>query len=120
MYNDDSILTWGKWKFTAIKRIPASWLLSKHENKGVHDKELVAWVGENLDRLKERHELEIKNGKPVQIMNTCTKYQYASQEEAEKHLREIRAKGQNSSSHVLPVRAYHCNKCPFWHLTSIP
>lgn len=120
MYNDNSILTWGKYKFTSLKRIPASWLLSKHKNTGIHDKELVAWVGENLDKLKERHESEIKNGKPAQITNTCTKYQYASQKEAEKHLSQIVQKGQQASGHLLPVRAYHCNRCPFWHLTSIP
>lgn len=120
VYTDDTILTWGKYKFTRLKNIPASWLVSKHNNNGIHDRVLVQWVADNLERLKERAEQEIgkKFHKVIAPPPVCDKYQYASEEQAKKHLREIHNKGKNSEGHVLPIRAYKCNECPFWHLTS--
>ena len=120
MYNDDSILTWGKYKFTAFKRIPAKWFLGNHKSNAVKDLELLKWIEDNFERLEQRAEIE-----KVVPVNTipeiiCTKYQYASEEEAKRHLRQIRHKGQQSNGHLLPVRAYKCDKCLFWHLTSKP
>ena len=118
MYTDNTPISWGKYKFTALRRIPAKWLLGKHKSTGIHDQELVQWVADNFDRLKEREEIEKSAGFPEQITNPCTKYQYSSQEQAEKHLRQIISKGQQYNNHVLPSRAYKCDKCPFYHLTS--
>lgn len=117
MYTDNTILTWGKYKFTSLKNVPASWLLANHKNNSLHDKELLEYISNNLDRLKELHE---KGFTPPEVKMPCTKYQYASEEEAKKHLREIRKKGKQSPSHVLPVRAYNCPICKFYHLTSRP
>ncbi len=120
MYTDDTILTWGKHKFTSLKNIPASWLLSKHKCTGCADKELIQYIADNYGRLREREEQEkgvmfIKiAGKPP----ICDKYQYRDEDQAKKHLREIRRKGPQSSRHILPVRAYPCPICNFWHLTS--
>lgn len=123
MYNEDSILTWGKYKFTAIRRIPASWLLSKHNNRGIQDKALVEWVGLNLESLKTRQEKEKKNGTPTLLIPAppiCNKYQYIDENQAKKHLREIANKGSFYNNHKIPVRTYECPICKFWHLTSKP
>lgn len=117
-YDENSIITWGKYKFTAIKRIPASWLLSYHKNNSLKDKKFLEYLATNLDELKRRQKEEEINKPVEQIFDKCNKYQYSSKEQAEKHLKEIRKSGKKTPSHVLPVRAYMCDKCPFWHLTS--
>lgn len=121
MYTDDTILTWGRYKFTALKRIPASWLLSKHKSKGIHDMVLVEWVADNFERLKEREEREKKGEKPEELPLPCTKNTYSSEEQAKKHLKEIRryAESHEQKNHI-PVRAYPCPFCKGWHLSSRP
>lgn len=113
-YDSNTILTWGEYKFTALCRIPAKWLIDVGSKS--HDKKLISWIARNylglLDR-SEREESGIDTREDV-----CTKYRYASEQEAKKHLKEIKAKGKLRTSHVLPVRAYKCNICPFYHLTS--
>lgn len=45
----------------------------------------------------------------------CKKTQYASEQLA---LDDVKRIGDKSSRSTIPVRAYKCNHCDFWHLTS--
>jgi|TARA_B110000093_G_C12799011_1_gene337974 cell division protein FtsB len=47
----------------------------------------------------------------------CTKVSFASEKDANEHIQRIKEK---SGRRVLPTRAYACNKCPNYHLTSQP
>jgi hypothetical protein len=119
MNHDNWLIPFGKYKFTSLKNLPASYLLGIYGNKKhmADYPEMKAYIEENLDNLKGKQE-EKKEIPTVTL--PCTKYFYMSEEEAKKHLREIRAKGKQAERHILPIRAYQCNICGYWHLTSKP
>lgn len=50
-------------------------------------------------------------------MGNCTKTAYANEKMANEDIDRIKAK---STRDKKPMRAYHCNKCNLWHLTSTP
>lgn len=113
MYTDDSILTWGKHKFTALRRVPVDWLLGHHKDDGCLDKLLLEYIEKNLDQLKERQ----KTGKaPPPLKFPCTKFIFATKSLAKRELKRIAATGHSN----IPTRAYECPKCGAWHLTSKP
>lgn len=138
-YNDNTMLTSGPYKFTSISRIPAKWLLKiyKLDKKAAYpqkgrlgrypDRKLIDYIEKNLESIRKR------KGQPVEqitslghkrrgggsIQLTCEetgKLVYVSEKDAKTELREI----QKSDSEKKPVRAYECDKCSGWHLTSIP
>ena len=47
----------------------------------------------------------------------CTKSRYASEKMA---LIDIKRFAKESTRKEIPIRAYHCDKCNSWHLTSRP
>lgn len=113
-YNDNTILTFGEYKFTRLCRVPAFYLIDLYKS-GCQDKELLEYVKENMDKIKDR--LEGKSKTP-QLVMPCTKFAYSDEKDAKRHLKEIHNKGDNHG--YQPIRAYECNKCGFWHLTSKP
>jgi hypothetical protein len=50
-------------------------------------------------------------------MSTCTKVSFGSEAMANEDIKRIKNK---STRQVVPTRAYNCNKCGGWHLTSQP
>lgn len=54
--------------------------------------------------------------------NICFKNAYGSEEEAKKELKRIRKTSGSPdwNKKKRPVRAYKCNVCYCWHLTSKP
>lgn len=45
----------------------------------------------------------------------CRRRNWWSQEAAEAHLKELQERGRGK----VPVRVYRCDRCPFWHTTSV-
>lgn len=116
MYTDDSILTWGKWKFTALKRISPDWLLGLRNNmKECHDVELMEYINDNLQGIQDRKEGKTQT---IEMEDVCRKTIYHTRELAKKAIGRIRSRHSVHSSHIVPQRAYECEKCGYWHLTS--
>jgi len=52
----------------------------------------------------------------MEKQNNCTKTQYMSETFANIEIKRIRS---NSNRDKVPKRAYKCDDCGFWHLTSL-
>lgn len=116
-YTDNSILTLGRYKFTSLFRVPAEYLLNiyykENKNNKYPDRELIAYIEKNLEKIKQRQEL----GETVPVLERlCEKITFPSEKDAKYQIKQIREKEQK---HKKPVRAYECEKCGGWHLTSI-
>lgn len=114
MYTDDTLLTHGKYKFIALCRIPAKYLLNVYNSKNPTDKDLNEYIERNLDIIKARQNGLITS--PV-LKVTCEKIIYISKKEAKLEINRIKLKVQENKK---PIRTYECEKCGGWHLTSIP
>jgi hypothetical protein len=112
MYTDDTIMLTGKYKFIRLKNIPSEYLIKLYENNSITDRDLINYINLNMDKLLE------KNSKKVIIEPLpCTKLIFASKQIANDYLNEIYNKEQ---SYKKPIRSYECEKCGFWHITSMP
>ena len=126
MYTDETILTWGEHKFTSLCRVPADYLLKLYYNHH-QDKELMKYVEDNLEKIIARKEGRLKappigldfkvKGEKVQIICPDTnKIVLISEKAAKAELKRIH----NFKNHdKKPTRAYECEKCGGWHLTSL-
>ncbi|WP_332021573.1 hypothetical protein [Kaistella sp.] len=94
MYNNDSLLTEGKHKFTSLKNIPAKYLLNIAKN--TKDELLKDYVERNLDKLEAREFFESRSDEN-RLGNKCKKVSYMTEKEAllektEKLTTQIRSK----------------------------
>lgn len=109
-YSDNTILTFGKYKFTRLCNVPKEYLIRIYEKNNCPDKKLYEWINNNIHR--------ITNGldaKPVKKI--CYKITYESENAAKSHLKSIKNNSDTNRS-IIPVRAYECPLCSGWHLTS--
>lgn len=113
MYTDDTPIPFGRYKFTALKRLPPTYLIGLNKNTG--DKELQEYITKNLDQLS-KASVNYKKSPIEQVSLPCGKITYPKETDAKKHMHDI----QNTGSKKKPVRTYYCNKCGGWHLTSKP
>lgn len=111
---DNFLLPFGKYKFTGLSRLPASYLLGIYGDKVAMHKypEIKEWIEYNMSTLKSGNGIT-KNSIPSVIM-PCNKYLYLTEREARKELHRI----SQTDSVKKPVRFYSCDKCGGWHLTS--
>lgn len=112
MYTDDSILTFGKYKFTKLCRVPADYLLKFVVETSIP--ELHEYVVNNLERIVQRSEGIIE---PPPLTFPCEKAAYINEKIAKIVLNRIKAIQQD---YKKPVRVYECDRCGMWHLTSVP
>ncbi|PAC29221.1 hypothetical protein BWI92_16465 [Flectobacillus sp. BAB-3569] len=112
MYTDQTLLTFGKYKFTQLCRVPPEYLLRIHQAKSYFNAELKEYIINNLERIIQRRDGIIPT--PI-VYFPCKKVIYISKKEANKFLESIKYLEQN---HKKPVRAYECDKCGYWHITS--
>lgn len=126
MYTDNSILTWGKHKFTKLCRIPADYLL-RLTDCNCPDNELLKYIEFNKDAIIARNEGIVDTpevelgfkfvGNRVKIICPDTeKIIFISEKDAKNEIQRIMNLTQTQKK---PVRAYECTKCGGWHLTSI-
>ena len=114
MYTDNTMLTYGKYRFVSLSQVPASYLLKIYTTDNKTDLELYAYVCYNIERIKARPQVPfIKKPLP----SRCNKISYCSEKEAKFHLKQIAEREQD---HRKPTRAYECSTCGGWHLTAIP
>lgn len=99
-----------------LSDIPSAVLLERYNNGQLEksNKKLWAYVSLNKSRLEESVKYEKKE--PEEYVG-CRKYTYASKKIAMEVVRNARDHKQKNKK---PVRAYECNLCGGWHLTSIP
>lgn len=116
MDHSNYIIPFGKYKFTALCRVPANYLLGLYGDKTKMEKypEINAYIEANLTALIPKQAIKVHIVEPIAI---CDKQPYTDEEEAKKALKLIR---QDKREHKKPIRAYKCEKCRFWHLTSKP
>ena len=112
MYTDDTLLTFGTYKYMKLSRVPSDYLLKFLKDKSNLD--LYNYVNENEEKLILR-----KNGviKTEPLTFPCEKHAFCSEKAAKDALNKISPLRQN---HKKPIRSYECNICGGWHLTSIP
>lgn len=110
-YNDTSVLTQGKYKYIPLKEIDAEHLLKLYKNGCNGDKALRKYIEDNYEAIGTRVGVSVDRSSP-----TCTKKSYIDKKAANAHIKWIQ--NTNKESYV-PVRAYQCDKCTSWHITSI-
>ena len=116
MYTEETILTFGKYKFHRLGIIPESYLLNLYNNNKstIDNQELMEYIERNyLDKLKNKPQVKV-----VPEIIRCEKLTYPTEKDAKYEIRRIRDREQKNSK--KPVRAYECDDCGGWHLTSIP
>lgn len=126
MFTDDTLLTFGKYKFVRLCRVPPEYLLNLYENRSQsarevlltasqqQGKELMDYIVANLEKIQARQRGEIE---APELELVCEKVQYPTQKAAKAELKRIAAREQQ---HRKPTRTYECGKCGAWHLTSMP
>jgi|ERR1035437_303553 hypothetical protein len=112
MYDDNTIITFGRYKFTSLCRVPACYLLEENNHK-VFNAELLEYIKENKEKLEARL---VGNIVAPELKIPCDKLAYCSEKVAKEHINSINKKTYN---HKTPVRAYECKTCGAWHLTSV-
>lgn len=118
MYNDNTPLPFGKYKFTALGRVPAAYLVELHRTRNYRGNEqLKDYIESNLGSLADRAEREGINAKVKKVRSVCRKQTFESEKAAKAELRRIRSLEQK---HKKPIRSYPCDFCGGFHLTSVP
>lgn len=111
MYNDQTILTSGRYKFKRLINIPADYLLNILKS-GCHDNMLCEYIAANKERIESP-----EWGKEQEVSRVCGKIYFCDEKTAKEYMNTKAWKWRNGHK---PVRAYECDKCGAWHTTSIP
>src|SRR4051812_3353833 len=98
MYTDETILTVGKHKFTALCRVPAQYLLRLHQFGSFQNAELKEYIESNLEKLILKKEGIIL---PPPFEFPCRKIAYANEKDAKYVLSQI---SKVQQQHKKPVR----------------
>lgn len=116
MYDDNTILSFGKYKFTALCRVPSDYLLRIYKSGHYTNlsPELKEYIESNIEVILLRKQGIIS---PALFEFPCLKTTYPTENDAKKVLKQVR---QIIQKHKKPIRAYACEKCGGWHLTSMP
>ena len=131
MYTLDIKLSFGKYRFTKIKDVPIKYLLSFYKSyynsSDYRHKKLIEYIESNQEILKQiKPKKEIIHPKGIGykiigshvklICESSNKIIFISEKEAKFEINRIRDLEQENKK---PIRAYECEKCSGWHLTSI-
>ena len=128
MFNDDTILTFGKYKRMRLIDVPNDYLIkfynSHYKREDNVHKELVEYIKNKgiLNPIQSKktfvedtigHKLI---GHMVRLLcNKTNKIIFPTENDAKNEIRRIRGLDQKNKK---PQRAYECEKCSGWHLTS--
>lgn len=114
MYNDDTLLTCGKYKFMSLWRVPPDYLLKIYKHKSYFNPEIKQYIENHLDEILTRKQ---SNVSPPPLKGRCKKKTYPSKAFAKTMLRRIQETMPKGVKR--PKSAYECEKCGGWHLTSM-
>lgn len=111
-YRVEYVLTEGRHAGSPLYKVPKNYLFAMLAGH-YPDEDLRKWLRRNMGAVLERQALpeEIREEKAEE----CGKIKYINKATAVSHMRWLH---ENSKSKILPVRAYECDKCTAWHLTS--
>ena len=124
MITSDSIMKFGKYKNRKISTVPLDYLIQTykstiHSTKNDDHKEFNEYIESTLDIPVLNPKVSILKAVDDFAKNMCPKEFFISQSDAKYRLDYIRKMNVNSDKKI-PVRAYECEKCGYWHLTSRP
>lgn len=54
VYDENTVLGYGKHKFKSLKNIPSDYFINIVQNKFHHDKSLLIWITENIEEIEQR------------------------------------------------------------------
>jgi len=113
IYTETSLLTIeGKHKYKMLCNVPSGYLINLYQRPNkTGDPSLDVYIKDNLLKLSTQSHL--KAAPPV----LCSKLRFTTEEEAIHALNQIKEAEQQ---HKKPFRAYKCDKCFLWHLSSKP
>jgi hypothetical protein len=115
MSTDIYILT-KKHGLSTVQKLPANYLLSSQGNYKHSRPEVWQFIEDNKELLLTLGDKPMVEEVQVQTSD-CAKTKYYSEKFAKEQLNKIiNSKGE----HKKPVRAYECEYCGQWHLTSMP
>ena len=103
-----------KWGIARIDKLPSNYVLSIKNNFKHLRPEIWEYAEANKELLIHLGEKPITS--EVEEPIKCTKLQYHSQAFAKSELKRIR---ETIGNHKKPIRAYECDICSAWHLTSM-
>lgn len=113
-YTDQTVLTFGKYKFASLCRVSPGYLLDIFKNKSYPNNDLKGYIENNIDLILSRE----RGTALISVLELpCSKIQFATEALAKEELRRIQSLNQEG---VKPVRAYECPQCSAWHLTKKP
>jgi hypothetical protein len=110
IYNEDTMLTKGRYKFVSLKNVPADYLLRIYNKKNKADINLYHYVETHLEQIRAANIQEV-----VPVILSCDKHAFIDEKAAAVQLALIKL---DKSAHKKPVRYYKCDKCAYYHLTS--
>ena len=128
MYKDETLITFGKYKYKALCRVPAHYLLHLYETKYPDDK-LLEYIENNMEVIIAKKDGKIPypesdidftlSGRAGNDIKLICKYSnkiiFQTQKDAKYEIRRIQNTEQKNKK---PTREYECKKCGGWHLTS--
>lgn len=112
---DNWPIPFGKHKFTALCRLPASYLLGLNKKVLEDHPEIKSYIEANAERLKAGNGINRHNVPEITL--PCQKKVYLTEKQAREELEMITAQP-GTKGKTKPIRYYYCKKCSAWHLTS--
>lgn len=113
MYTEDTVLDYGSYRGMKIKDVPKRYLVNIYRTGGREHEKLKEWVNTNIDKFPIL-KLENKGGEFVTFI--CDKRTYPTKKAAMDSI----VKPMSKNHKPVPIRAYECEICSGWHLTSKP
>src|SRR3989344_688069 len=117
VYDDQTLISLGENKFINLGKAPPGHLFElydKEKKKKEPDKAFLNYFEKNKEKIKER--LKRKEPEIEFILSFCKKEIFPSKRAANNELKRIKSQ---KSKHKKPVRSYECERCGWWHLTSL-
>lgn len=115
MYTEDTVLDYGKYKGKKIKDIPKDYMVNVHITGGEEHAELKKYIEANLYKYPGLTHLSWFNKKSdVMVQFKCTKRTFPTKKSAMDSI----VKPISMPKKPIPIRAYECEICSGWHLTS--
>jgi uncharacterized protein (DUF3820 family) len=110
-YYDTSLFPFkGKYYLKMLKNVPTAFLLSLYNRpERTGDLGLDEYIASNLEKLSKAPVVSVIDP------SNCAKIRFTTLEEATHYINQAKEVEQE---HKKPTRAYNCEKCGLWHLTS--
>lgn len=113
MYTEETVLNYGSCKGMKIKDVPRRYLINIYRSGGKEHDKLKEWISANIDNFPT---LKLENMRGEFVPFICDKRTFATKKAAMDSI--VKPKSKNHKP--VPIRAYECDICSGWHLTSKP